>query len=164
MASTLTLAQLEIMNEEDLETLIRNEKTSKVADDARYILGKNLIEGCFPETVPRNEKKGINWVNEAVTNGHLPALEYKTYFDIRFKQHPSIEKIIKALETCAEKTKSARACATLAEFCHAKQAEEGNRENAAKYYKMAAEEECCVGIHWLGVYYMEGFGVTQNVD
>jgi hypothetical protein len=69
----------------------------------------------------------------------LPALEYKTYYDIRFEKHPSIEKILKSLETCVAKTKSTRACATLAEFCHAKQQEEGNREKAAQYYMMAAE-------------------------
>lgn len=109
------------------------------------MLGKNLIEGSFPDKVPRNETKGINWIKEAVKNGHLPALEYKTYFDIRFEKHPSIEKIIKGLEECASKCKSTRACATLAEFCHAKASEEGNKEKAAMYYKQAADEGCIVG-------------------
>ena len=124
------------------------------------MLGKNLIEGSFPDKVPRNETKGINWIKEAVKNGHLPALEYKTYFDIRFERHPSIEKIIASLEKCASETRSPRACATLAEFCHAKQEEPENRAKAAKYYMTAAEEGCVVGIHWMGVYYMEGFGVS----
>lgn len=137
--ANFTLAQLEIMTEVNLEALILLEKDSQLANDARYILGKNMVEGSFPETVTRNEKKGINWVKEAVKQGHLPALEYKTYFDIRFEKHPSIEKIIGALEQCVAIDKSTRACATLAEFCHAKQADEGNKEKAAGYYKTAAE-------------------------
>ena len=28
----------------------------------------------------------------------------------------------------------------------------------------AAEEGCVVGIHWMGVYYAEGFGVAQDLD
>ena len=62
------------MTEADLEALILKEKTTAVADDARYILGKNQIEGSFPTTVPRNEKKGLNWIKEAEKHGHLPAL------------------------------------------------------------------------------------------
>ena len=94
----------------------------------------------------------------------MPALEYKTYYDIRFERHPSIEKIISSLEKCAKELNSSKACATLAEFCHAKAQEEGNKEKAAAYYKTAAENGCVVGIHWLGVYYMEGFGVAQDLD
>jgi len=95
--ATHTLAQLEIMPEADLEALILKEKDSKLADDARYMLGKNQIEGSFPNLVPRNEKKGLNWIKEAEKHGHLPALEYKTYYDIRFEKHPSIEKIVASL-------------------------------------------------------------------
>jgi TPR repeat protein len=28
----------------------------------------------------------------------------------------------------------------------------------------AAEQGCVVGTHWMGVYYMEGFGVTQDLN
>lgn len=122
-----TLAQLEIMSEVDLEALILKEVNTPLSDDARYMLGKNQIEGSFPELVPRNEKKGLNWIKEAEKHGHLPALEYKTYYDIRFEKHPSIEKIVKSLETCVEKSKSARACATLAELNHAQPNIEGNK-------------------------------------
>jgi TPR repeat protein len=160
----VTLAQLEIMSEADLEALIAKEKDSKLANDARYMLGKNQIEGSFPDKVPRNEKKGINWIKEVEKHGHLPAIEFKTYYDIRFEKHPSVEKIVKSLETCVAKAKSARACATLAELCHAKQEEGGNRELAAKYYMIAAEQGCVVGQHWMGVYYMEGFGVSQDLN
>lgn len=111
-----TLAVLETMNEQDLEQLILKEKDSQVANDARYMLGKNMIEGNFPDRVPRNEKKGLNWIKEAEKQGHLPALEYKTYYDIRFEKHPSVDKIIAGLEKCVKETKSARASATLAEF------------------------------------------------
>ena len=29
---------------------------------------------------------------------------------------------------------------------------------------MAADQGCLVGTHWMGVFYMEGFGVTENLD
>ena len=60
------------------------EKEPINADNARYTLGKLQIEGTSPEAVPRNEKKGINWIKTAVKNGHLPAIEFKVYYDIRF--------------------------------------------------------------------------------
>lgn len=159
-----SLAQLETMSEADLEAIILNEKTTQLANDARYTLGKNCIEGSFPDKVPRNERKGIQWIKEAVKQDHLPALEYKTYYDIRFEKHPSIDKIITALKTCAEQTKSCRACATLAEFCAAQQQQDGNKEKAAAYYKTAADQDDVVGIHWMGIYYMEGFGVSQDLN
>ena len=152
------------MNEADLEALILKEKNSQVANDARYMLGKNMIEGGFPDRVARNEKKGLNWIKEAEKQGHLPALEYKTYYDIRFEKHPSVEKILAGLERCAKESKSARACCTLAEFQSGQAKEEGRKEKAAAYYKLAADEGCIVGIHWMGVYYMEGFGVAQDLD
>ena len=61
-----SLAELEIMTQADLEAIISNEPASQTAHDARYILGKCQIEGCFPERIPRNEKKGIFWIKEAV--------------------------------------------------------------------------------------------------
>ena len=66
MATSYTLAQLEIMTEAALECIILTEGTSKLGVDARYILGKNYIEGSLPDKVPRNEKKGISWMREAV--------------------------------------------------------------------------------------------------
>ena len=110
--------------------------------------------------MPRNEKKGISWIREAVNNDHIQALEFKTYYDIRFEKHPSIEKILKSLEKVVATNKSSRACATLAEFCHAKQQDSGNPEKAAMYYNTAAEQGDVVSLHWMGVYYMEGFGVS----
>lgn len=29
---------------------------------------------------------------------------------------------------------------------------------------MSAEQGCLVGTHWMGVFYMEGFGVAMNLD
>jgi len=29
---------------------------------------------------------------------------------------------------------------------------------------MAAEQGCLIGLHWMGVYYMEGHGVAMNLD
>ena len=31
-------------------------------------------------------------------------------------------------------------------------------------YEIAAEQECVVGMHWCGVYLMEGFGVEQDLQ
>ena len=62
------------MNEAELESIIASDP--KEADDARYILGRLQIEGTFPETVPRNEKKGVSWLKTAAKNGHMDALEH----------------------------------------------------------------------------------------
>jgi len=68
------------------------------------------------EKIKKNEKKGVNWIKEAIKNGHMLALEYKTYYEIRFDNQPKLNKILKNLETIVEKNKSSRACNTLAEF------------------------------------------------
>lgn len=99
------------MTEAELETLI----TEKNSDEARLVLGRLLVEGSS-DKIKRNEKKGVNWIKEAVNNGHLGALEYKTYYEIRFDKQPKLNKILKALETIVEKTRSTRACNTLGEF------------------------------------------------
>jgi hypothetical protein len=41
------------------------------------------LEGSS-DKVKRNDKKGVNWLKEAIKNNHGLALEYKTYYDIRF--------------------------------------------------------------------------------
>ncbi len=117
--TAIFLHQLEIMTEAQLEATIDKEPNSKLADDARYMLGKLMIEGCFQDRVPRNEKKGIYWIKEAVNHDHIPAIEYKTYYDIRFEKHPNPKKIIESLEKIVKINKSTRACQTLAEFCAA---------------------------------------------
>lgn len=164
MTAIPNLHQLEIMTEAELEAIVHKEPGSKLADDARYTLGRLSIEGSFPDRVPRNEKKGLFWIKEAVGHDHLPALEYKTYYDIRFEKHPSIKKIVESLEKIVKINKSTRACATLAEFCAAQPTIEGNKERAAHFYAMAAEQNCVIGLHWMGVYYMEGHGVAMNLD
>jgi TPR repeat protein len=68
------------------------------------------------------------------------------------------------LETVADKTKSTRACNTLAEFYQVQDKKEGSKENAAKYYSMSAEQGDVIGIHWMGVFYHLGFGVSKNVE
>ena len=68
------------------------------------------------------------------------------------------------MEKIVEKAKSSRACNTLAEFAHAQNKLDNYKENAAKYYNMSAEMGCLIGMHWMGVFYMEGFGVSQNFD
>jgi len=66
-----------------------------------------------------NENKGINWMREATKRGHQGALEYKTYWDIRFDRAPKLDKIVENLEKIVEMNKSTRACNTLAELNHA---------------------------------------------
>lgn len=66
-------------------------------DDARYVLAKLMIEGTS-DKVQHNENKGLNWLKEAVKRGHIPSIEYKTYWDIRFDRRPNLEKIKSSLE------------------------------------------------------------------
>jgi TPR repeat protein len=99
-----------------------------------------------------------------VLNAHLPAIEYKTYFDIRFDPHLNIQSIISSLENCVGTTKSCRACCTLGEFCAAQPDIDGNKERACMYYAQAAEQGDVVGNHWMGIYYMEGFGVKKDLN
>mgnify|MGYP001626789115 CR=1 FL=1 len=131
---------LDQMNEAELESFIEGSEPAK-ANEARYILGKLLIEGSNPDKVPVNDTKGINWIKTSAKNGHISSIEYKTYYDIRFARHPNLEKILEGLETVVERApgKNSRACNTLAEFAHAQTKDESNKEKAAKYYNMAAE-------------------------
>jgi len=147
------------MTEAELEHLI----IEKNSNDARCVLGRLLIDGSS-DKIKKNEKKGINWVKEAVSNGHVGALEYKTYFEIRFDKQPKLNKILKNLETIVEKTRSSRACNTLGEFYQVQDKKEGHQQEAAKYYSMSAEQGDQVGSHWMGVFYHLGFGVAKNVE
>lgn len=103
-----------MMSEGELEDLITNNNS----DDARFILGRLLLEGSS-DKIKRNEAKGINWIKEAVKNNHLDALEYKTMYDVRYDNQPKINKIFKNLETIVEKTKSMKSCNLLGEFYQA---------------------------------------------
>ncbi len=150
---------MEDLTEGELESLV----TSNNSDDARFVLGRLLLEGSS-DKIKKNEKKGINWIKEAIKNNHLEALEYKTYFDIRFDKQPNMKKILKNLETVVEKSKSSRSCNTLAEFYQVQDKKEGSQQEAAKYYSMSAEQGCQIGIHWMGVFYQQAFGVSKNID
>lgn len=79
--------QLENLSEKELEGIILGKE--KNMDDARFVLGKLMVEGTS-EGVPQNENKGLNWLKEASKNGHMGALEYKTYWDIRFDRSPKL--------------------------------------------------------------------------
>ena len=141
------------MNEAELESIIASDP--KEADDARYILGRLQIEGTFPETVPRNEKKGVSWLKTAAKNGHMDALEHQTYWAIRFDKQPNLKKIEGALQQIADSGKSARACNTLAEFAHAQSKggqDVAKSKEAAKYYQTSSEMGCIIGKHWSGVF------------
>lgn len=162
---THTLWSLELLSEAELEAIIdKNAVGTELGNDARFILGRLLIEGSNPEKVARNEKKGVNWIKDCAKAGHMQALEYKTYFDIRFDKQPNLKKITEALHKIIETTGSSRACNTMAEFCHAQSKTEDKKSEAAKFYQQSADKGCLIGTHWMGVFYMEGFGVSQNLD
>ena len=79
------------------------------------MLGRLHLEGVS-DKVSKNQKKGINWIKEAAKNGHMGALEYKIYYEIRFDRQPNMKKLFANLETVIQKTKSTRACNMIAEF------------------------------------------------
>jgi hypothetical protein len=54
------------------------------------------VEGSS-DKIKKNEKKGVNWIKEAINHGHIGALEYKAYYDIRFDKQPKLKKIQGAL-------------------------------------------------------------------
>lgn len=151
--------ELEDLTEAELEAQILEQNNN----DARYMLGRLLLEGSS-DKIKKNEKKGLNWIKDAIKAGSMEALEYKTYYDIRFDKQPNMKKILKNLETIVEKTKSPRALNTLAEFNQVQDKKEGSQQEAAKYYSMSAEQGCQVGIHWIGVFYHLGFGLSKNLD
>ena len=157
-SSTEAFVEMQRMSEADLETKISEDNSN----DARYILGRLSIEGTNDQ-IPKNVKKGLNWLKEAVKNDHLSAVEYQTYYDIRFNKQPNIKKIQQNLEKIIQANKSTRACNTMAEFMHAQNKLENHKEQAAKYYLMSAEQGCIIGTHWMGVFYQEGFGVARNL-
>jgi hypothetical protein len=79
---------MEEMTEDELQGFIISKNGSiESAIEARYILGKMLIEGTNSK-IPINETKGLNWLKDAMYKGDTNALEYKTYWDIRFDRAP----------------------------------------------------------------------------
>jgi TPR repeat protein len=66
------LCELEDLTEAELELVIAEQNSN----DARYVLGMLLIEGLTPK-IAKNEKKGYNWIKEAVKNNHLESIEYR---------------------------------------------------------------------------------------
>jgi TPR repeat protein len=143
-----TVNEMMDMSEAELEALVMARGGN---DDARYVLGRLMLEGTS-DKVPANENKGLNWMREAVKKNHIGALEYKTYWDIRFDRAPKLDKIVMNLEKIIEINKSPRACNTLAELNHASasgitatstpEAVEKAKEKkvvAAKHYMMSAQ-------------------------
>ena len=106
----------------------------------------------------------MNWIKEAVKNNHLDSLEYKTFFDIRYDSQPKINKIFKNLEVIIDKTKSMKCSNMLGEFNQSQDKKAGYQELAARYYSISAEQVCQVRLHWLGVFYIVGYGVTKNLE
>ena len=168
-----TMAEMEEMTEAELEGLILGKDSN---NDARYVLGKLMIEGWSDKIKP-NENKGLNWMKEAAKKGSQAAMEYKTYWDIRFDRSPNLTKITDNLNKIIDLNKSCRACNTLAEINHAQGSSGKMSQNpevkaqatekaalAAKYYMISAEQGDVVGLHWMGVFYHEGFGVSKNIE
>ena len=163
---------MEDITEAELEAFILSKNGTA---EARYVLGKLMIEGTN-EKVPKNENKGLNWLKDSLKLGNIDALEYKTYWDIRFDRAPKLDKIVENLEKVVQTNKSARACNTLAELNHASASgatAQMTPENAAaavekaklaaRYYMTSADSGDIIGTHWMGVFYHEGFGITKNV-
>ena len=113
------------MNEKELETFISSKGTDAFSNEARMVLGKMLIEGNGTN-VPRNENKGLNWLKEASKAGNIDAIEYKTYWDIRYDRKPNIEKITSNLEKVIATKSAPRALNTLGEFNHAQASSQMN--------------------------------------
>lgn len=109
-----TVHEMANMSENELETLIMKNRN----EDARFVLGKLMIEGTS-DKVPQNENKGLSWLKEAAKKNHLGALEYKTYWDIRFDKAPQLKDILANLEKIVAANQSPRAANTLAELHHA---------------------------------------------
>lgn len=170
----ISIKELEDLSEAELEALIMDKNNSN--NDARYVLGRLMIDGSS-EKVAHNETKGLNWLKEASKKGSWEAIEYKTYWDIRFDKAPNLQKVMDQLNKIIDNTKAPRACNTMAEICHSQgstgmtnEKEEIKREaelkaaEAAKYYQMSAEQGDIPGKHWIGVFYHEGFGVSKNIS
>jgi TPR repeat protein len=164
---------MEDMTEAELENFILSKNGTA---EARYVLGKLMIEGTSSK-VPKNENKGLNWLKDSLKLGNIEALEYKTYWEIRFDRAPQLDRIVENLEKVVAANKSARACNTLAELNHAsasgatanldderKAAALEKAKLAAKYYMTSADQGDVIGTHWMGVFYHEGFGVGKNVQ
>jgi len=133
-----TIHDLELMTEKELEVVIGS---GQLANEARFVLGKLLVEG-ISEKVPRNENKGLNWIKEASKAGYLPAIEYKTYWDIRFDRTPKLEKIVANLEKIIAANKSTRACNTLGELNHASGGQMVAKPGLNEEQKAASKEKC----------------------
>lgn len=56
------------MTEAELESYILSSKGKK-GNNARFILGKMMMEGTNP-SVSHNEVKGLNWLKEPLKAGH----------------------------------------------------------------------------------------------
>ena len=65
LKASYTIGELENLTEAELEVLI----LERNLNDARYVLGKLQLEGSS-DKVSRNDKKGVNWLKEAIKNNH----------------------------------------------------------------------------------------------
>ena len=112
---TNTIPQLEDMTEAELESLAIKNKGVNIE---RFVLGKLHVEGSS-DKIPYNEVKGLNMIKESVGSGCIPALEYKTYWDIKYDPSPKLPKIKEALDKIVSTNKSPKALNILAELAHA---------------------------------------------
>ena len=72
------------MTQSQLEGLAYDKKPDTYA---QFLLGKHMIEGGNPR-IAKNETRGLNLVKDAAKAGNIDAVEYKTYYDIRFEARP----------------------------------------------------------------------------
>ena len=161
------------MDENELEGLALAKNPSS---DAKFVLGRLMIEGSS-DKVPFNEKKGLNWIKEAVTAGNMSALEYKTYHDIRFDSNPKLNKITENLQKIIQANQSCKALNVMGELAHAQaSAAIGNEDEkiraqgeekateAARFYMQSAEQGDILATHFCGTFTHLGFGVSKNLS
>lgn len=72
------------MSEAELEELIQVKDGN---NEARYVLGKLMIEDTS-DKVQYNEYKGMSYIKQAAEKGLMDAIEYVTYWNIRFDKAP----------------------------------------------------------------------------
>ena len=102
------------MDQRELESLASAKDPSP---DAAFVLGKLMIEGTS-DKIPVNEKKGLQWVKQAIEAGSIDALEYKTYYDIRWDSSPNLDKIMENLTLVIGANKSCKALNIMGELAH----------------------------------------------
>ena len=71
----LTYGELERFNIDELEKIGIDEADPN-NKNARYVLGRKLIEGSILYDFQKSPKKGLTWLRENASNSHSDSQEY----------------------------------------------------------------------------------------